>query len=90
MKFGFSAEDLVKNGRVDENDLKKLMEWLKDEPLPRYNEEMMALFLMACKNDVENTKKCARMYFYTRRDAPELFDERDLMRSDLRHQLSIL
>lgn len=90
MLYGFTIADLVKNGRLGENDLKEFKIWLAMQELPKFSDEQLALFYLACEKNLENSKKCALNYYYSRRDGPELFDDRDLLRKDIQHQLKIL
>lgn len=89
--YGFTVQDLIAKGRMKEEDMIQLKEWLStQDDMPKFTDETMALFFLACKNHLENTKKCARNYYISARDGPELFNDRDITRKDIQSQLKIL
>ncbi|GLV38420.1 uncharacterized protein CBL_13029 [Carabus blaptoides fortunei] len=89
--YGFVVQDLIAKGRMKHEDMIVLKEWLQNQDdMPKFTDETMALFFLACKNHVENTKKCARNYYLAAKDGPELFNDRDITRIDIQSQLKIL
>lgn len=85
--YGFTIQDMIANGRVNENDLRILKEWVATQQLPQYSDETIALFYMACDKNIEATKKCAIAYCNSKRNAPEIFNDRALSRKDVIKQL---
>ncbi|XP_066144996.1 retinaldehyde-binding protein 1-like [Euwallacea fornicatus] len=79
IEYNFTAEDLVKANRTTSYNIDALREWLNLMPtIPHLSDEQIAIFLIACKNDIEATKNCIVCFFKYKAAAPELFAERDL------------
>lgn len=89
-EFNFRAERVVEQGRVGRKEIDEIAGWVKTEGLPELCDEQIVLFLLSCDNDVEFTRTTIRAYYRCKREAPALFDDRDLRRRDLQHQLGVL
>ncbi|CAG9854123.1 unnamed protein product [Phyllotreta striolata] len=88
LTFKFSVEDLIKDGRTTEVHLQQIISWLstlKDSRVPgELQGELLALFLLSCDNDIELTKKTIISHYHIKNSAPQLFDQRNLDRKDLK------
>lgn len=92
-QFKFTVQTVIDDGRVSCEEIEEIRTWLmrtNEEAIPELCDEQIALFLMSCDRDKELTKNTIRAYYRVKRNAPELFDRRDLERSDLMHQLQVL
>lgn len=87
--YGFTIQDMIANGRIDEIDLSILKEWVATQQMPRYSDETIALFYMSCDKNIEATKKCAIANTNSKKKAPEIFNDRNLSRKDVQQQLKI-
>lgn len=88
--YAFEMENLKQNGRIRQENIDKLSQWTKVQDLPQITEKQMCLFLLACENNIDNTKKCIISYYCERKNAPELFDNRNTEREDIIAQLKTL
>lgn len=88
--YGFSVQNMIENGRVNEKDLSILKKWVATQQMPQYPDETIALFYMACEKHIENTKKCAIAYCNSKIEGPDIFNNRDLSRDDIQQQLKTL
>lgn len=78
-KHNFKVEELIKAGRTTAYNIEAIQEWLEIiGTIPKMSDEQVAIFLLACKNDVEATKKCIVCYFKYKAAAPEIFANRDI------------
>lgn len=89
-QFKFSAKDLIAEGRTSQRDVDEMRSWLATQELPKLSDEQVVIFLLSCNNDHDGTKKTIEAYYKSRKNGPELFDNRDLDRADLQKQLNTL
>lgn len=93
-QFKFTVQTVIDDGRVSREEIEEIRTWVmktdEEEQIPELCDEQIALFLMSCDRDKDLTKNTIRAYYKVKRNAPELFDRRDLERSDLMHQLQVL
>lgn len=90
VKFGFDVKELIRADRIKEDDIKAVKKWAKSESLPEFSDELVATFLVACKNEVQNAKICAREYYLGRNRSPEVFSNRDVNDPDIVTQFDTL
>lgn len=97
-QYNFNVQTLIAEERVKRDDIETIKTWIKTQQEVEENEipmelcdEQIALFLMSCDGEKENTKHTIKSYYKLKKKAPELFDCRDLVkRKDLLQQLQIL
>ncbi|CAH1953497.1 unnamed protein product [Acanthoscelides obtectus] len=78
-KYQFKADDIVKQGRTSKENIEAVKKWTAANPrMPPVSEEQVALFLLACKDNVEFTEETMETYFRQRYSAPEIFQDRDI------------
>nr|CAH7758590.1 unnamed protein product [Callosobruchus chinensis] len=77
--YDFKADDIVKQRRTTRENIEELKKCITSNPrLPPVSDEQVALFLIACKDNVEFAKETIEIYFRQRSSAPELFQDRDI------------
>lgn len=90
-RFNFSVETLITENRVSGELIEEIKQWARSvSSFPDLCDEQVALFLLSCNNELKNTKNTITAYYKIKRNCPELFDGRDLEKSDLQHQLTVL
>lgn len=89
-QFNFNVQTVIDQGRVNREEIEEIKKWITLEEIPDLSDEQIALFLMSCNGQREFTKNTIKAYYQLKRSAPELFDNRDLERKDLIHQLQVL
>lgn len=94
LEYDFKAEDLIACGRTTKEAVEEVRNWilnLEDEYVPcRIQDEMIALFLLSCDNDVALSKKTILSFYSLKKHVPELHDNRDLCRDDIKLALEIV
>lgn len=89
LKFGFTISELIEQGRVHQSDVDSLKNWLSTETVPKLTNEQVALFLLSCNNQADQTKTVIKSYYKIRQMAPELFTERRVNSDQLQKQLNV-
>ncbi|KAJ8981881.1 hypothetical protein NQ317_008229 [Molorchus minor] len=83
-QYAFKAEDLVKDGRTTATNIQDVKRWMDSHPhIPQMSEEQIALFLIACNNEVEATQTTIGLYFKHKASSTELFTNRDIEDDDM-------
>lgn len=90
VKYGFSAKQIIEEGRITEEQIDNIKSWLMTQRFPKLTEEQILLFLLSNFNEEEATKSTIKAFYATRNANPELFDSRDISRDDIQNQLSAL
>ncbi|XP_072375284.1 alpha-tocopherol transfer protein-like [Diabrotica undecimpunctata] len=94
MKFKFSVKDILDKGRTSTENIDVVKEWLltvKDDFVPStIQDELVVLFLLSCDNDIDLTKKTVSAYYRLRKEAPEIHDDRNTKREDIKKALNTL
>lgn len=94
LEYQFKAEDLVAEGRTSKEnmeDIRMFVSSLNDKYVPkRIQDEIILIFLISCANNVALTKKTILSYYYLKKHSPEIFDDRDLDRSDIQLALNTI
>lgn len=90
-QFKFNVQTVIDDGRVSREEIEEIRCWMQmEQEIPDLCDEQIALFLISCKRDINFTKNTIRANYRMKRNAPELFDSRDLERSDFLQQLQVL
>lgn len=89
-RFNFSVETLITQNRVSRELIEEIQQWARNHVISNLCDEQVALFLLSCNNDPIYTKNTITAYYNIKKNTPELFDGRDLEKSDLQHQLTVL
>nr|CAI5865862.1 unnamed protein product [Callosobruchus analis] len=94
LEFNFTAQDVIDQGRTKREHVDEITEWLPvsgDKLVPAaLDEQVIVLFLLSCKNDVEFTKKTILAFYGCKKAAPEIHDNRDLKRPDIKLALNTI
>ncbi|KAF2881465.1 hypothetical protein ILUMI_24701, partial [Ignelater luminosus] len=91
VEFGFKAEQIINEGRITKKDIDLIKKWLSTQNnLPRVTEEQIVLFLLSCSNEQEHTKTTIKAYYAVKKEAPELFNNRQMNRADVQKQLKMM
>ncbi|CAH1953521.1 unnamed protein product [Acanthoscelides obtectus] len=94
LEFNFTAQDVIDQGRTKREYIDEIKEWLPNSGdklvPPALEEQMVILFLLSCKNDVEFTKKTILAFYRCKKNAPEIHDNRDLKRLDVKLALNTI
>ncbi|XP_072375289.1 alpha-tocopherol transfer protein-like isoform X1 [Diabrotica undecimpunctata] len=85
--FKFKAEDMILKKRTTRENIDSIKEWL-EMAKPKYvplqlQDELIILFLLSCDNNTERTKGTIMAHFKMKKEAPEIFDGRDMYRDDI-------
>lgn len=89
-RYGFTAQKVIDDGRTAWQDVEELKKWLSTQDFPKLTDEQVVVFLLSCDNDHEATKKTIEAFYYSKTNAPELFNDRNLERPDLQKQILTL
>lgn len=86
--FKWKAEDIVKEERITEDEIKELRSWTLNEPnLPKLTVEQLVSFSLACDNNLEATKKAIKEHLRAKLLYPALFNDRDINNEGLQKEL---
>ncbi|XP_074041785.1 alpha-tocopherol transfer protein isoform X2 [Leptinotarsa decemlineata] len=89
-KYGFCAEDVIKEGRTTKSNIEAVKKWLSyNTHIPPMSDEQIVLFLLACDNDVEFTQRTIENFFKQKAASPELFANRDIDLKENQYQHTI-
>ncbi|XP_062563820.1 alpha-tocopherol transfer protein-like [Armigeres subalbatus] len=75
--YGFDLEEAIKREGLSMSDLNALRTPPIEGVPTDMTDRLLACFLSACNKDVSETRKVIKIYYQDRREAPELFDNRD-------------
>lgn len=77
MDLAFDLDEALARENLSIKDIRSL----RDPSIPGtpsgITDKQLALFLNACDKDIEYTRKVIECYYEARKNAPELFDDRD-------------
>nr|XP_023012904.1 alpha-tocopherol transfer protein-like isoform X1 [Leptinotarsa decemlineata] len=94
LDYKWTPEDIFAKGMTTKEDLETIKTWLltlNDEYLPpNIQDHLLVLFLISCVNNIELTKKTILSYYKLKQHAPEIFDDRNLKRSELQTALNTI
>lgn len=86
--YSFSASQLIAEGRVSGDALAEVSAWSDAAShIPTLSDEQLSLFLLACENRVEETRRCIDAFYRVRAAGPLMFEGRDANRTDTALQL---
>ncbi|XP_063924425.1 retinaldehyde-binding protein 1-like isoform X2 [Zophobas morio] len=88
--YKFEAKTLIKEGRVSQNDVEEIKIWLQTTSIPQLHDELIALFLLSCQNDVASTQATIKQHFKIKGDAPEFFTERNVDSEVLKKAMNVI
>ncbi|XP_030757202.1 alpha-tocopherol transfer protein-like [Sitophilus oryzae] len=91
LPYKFTSEQIVKEGRTSFENIEVVKRWLDsvdDQNIPVIQDELIVIFLLSCDNDIPLTKKTIKMYYQCKKQAPDIFDDKDMSRSDLQKGLN--
>lgn len=73
--FKFKVEDVINDGNVTKNEIKKIKIWLKYQPfdLP---DELLCHFIYACERNLEQTKVTIGKYVKMKKKFYKIFTEK--------------
>ncbi|KAF5307106.1 hypothetical protein FQR65_LT18463 [Abscondita terminalis] len=85
VKFGFTLQNLIDEGRVVKEDVDKLKSVLKT----KLSDELLAIFLISCDHQHDLAKVTISNYFKYRQMVPEIFSDRDITNHRLQNVLHV-
>lgn len=92
LPFEFNPQEIITRGSTTEENLnliRSYVEHLNRKPVPQViQDEMLIIFLISCNNDIDLTKKTIISYYECKKDAPEIFDDRDMQSTSIQQALS--
>lgn len=94
LEFQWTPEDIIEEGRTTRENLETIRTWLsnlRDENLPpKIQDEMIVLFLLSCCNDIDLTKNTVISYYRCKKNGPEIYDDRNVEKADIKLALNTL
>jgi len=87
IKYGFTAQQILNEGRIKQEDIDNIKAWLSTQNYPELTDEQIILFLLSCYKEQEATRTTIKVFYSTRNGAPNLFDNRNMDRQDIQKQL---
>ncbi|KAF5273601.1 hypothetical protein FQR65_LT04600 [Abscondita terminalis] len=83
LKLGFTADQIVKDGRVTLQQIESVRCWSVTQNLPKLLDEQIVLFLLSCDNNIELTKNTIISHYAFKHRFPEVFTNRNINSSEL-------
>ncbi|XP_044763490.1 retinaldehyde-binding protein 1-like [Coccinella septempunctata] len=83
-KYAFTLSDVIKDKKVSQDEVTEVRLWMLTVSLPVVSDEMIATFVIACRRDVDNTKKALMNYFLCKKKSPEVFNDCDVDSEELK------
>lgn len=77
MDLAFDLNEALAREGLSLEDIKRLREDLSPGTPEEITDKQLVLFLNACGNDQDYTRKVIREYYKARKNAPEYFNNRD-------------
>ncbi|CAG9769961.1 unnamed protein product [Ceutorhynchus assimilis] len=94
LPFFFTAKEIISQGRTTQENLDNIKAWLSSLPpnnfLPGVQDEMIVIFLLSCDNDLDLTKNTITMYYKCKQEGPELYDNREMDREDIKKGMNTI
>ncbi|XP_045467229.1 clavesin-1-like [Harmonia axyridis] len=90
MDFGFTAEDIIQDGRCERKNIEEIKIWMKKFALPQATDEHIVLFLLSCRGDIEYTKRTIQSYFYYMHHGKNITNNRNIHSKELMKQATIV
>ncbi|XP_066144708.1 alpha-tocopherol transfer protein-like [Euwallacea fornicatus] len=91
LPYQFTSEDIVKQGRTTQESIDAIRAWLssvQSESLPEIQDELIVIFLLSCEHDIPLTKNTIIMYYKCKKNGPEIFDNWNMERLDLKRAMN--
>ncbi|RZB40160.1 CRAL TRIO domain containing protein [Asbolus verrucosus] len=88
-KYEFRAEDIIQQGRIQQENLERLRSLCIAQNMPPMSDEQLILFLLSCDDRVEFARNTIAAYFKCKKNAPELFYNRNIDAEGLKQILDI-
>lgn len=93
LPFGFTAKEIIDQGRTSLENIDAVKEWLSSVDrriIPPVQDELIVIFLLSCDNDLPLTKNTITMYYKCKRHSPDIFDNREMDRADLKNAMKTM
>lgn len=90
LQYNFSVEEMIEQGRVTREQIDALKLWLQTQDYPELGEQQVVLFLLSCNCDQEATKATVKAHYTSKLTMTDFFDDRDVDRADIQHQLDVM
>ncbi|KAH1012034.1 hypothetical protein HUJ04_001280 [Dendroctonus ponderosae] len=91
LPFGFTSKEIIDQGRTSRENIDAVKQWLSSVDsaiIPRVQDELVVIFLLSCDNDLPLTKHTITMYYKCKRNSPDIFDNREMDRADLKKAMN--
>ncbi|CAG9861502.1 unnamed protein product [Phyllotreta striolata] len=85
LDYKFSVDRVIKEGRTTRDNIDAIGEWLLAQSVVPHGvqDELIVLFLTCLDNDIELCKNSIVAYYKLRKNAPDMFDERNVLKDDV-------
>lgn len=90
IKFAYTVQQYYDCGNAKPSDIDELREYLKGLGMPSDSDELLLVFYMAARCDMEAAKKYASVHYRGRKDVPEVFSNRKLTLEGMRQQWDVM
>ncbi|XP_066260089.1 alpha-tocopherol transfer protein-like isoform X2 [Euwallacea similis] len=93
LPYQFTSQDIVKQGRTTQEHIDTIRAWLnsmQSKSLPEIQDELIVIFLLSCENDIPLTKNTITMYYKCKKNGPEIFDNWNMERLDLKQVMNVV
>ncbi|RZB40162.1 CRAL TRIO domain containing protein [Asbolus verrucosus] len=88
-KYEFRAEDIIQQGRIQQENLERLRSLCIAQNMPPMSDEQLILFLLFGDDMVEVARNTITAYFKCKKNAPELFYNRNIDSESFKKTLDI-
>lgn len=78
IKFNFTIQEYYEQDLIKPHEIQIIREYLENEGMPHESDEMIAIYVRGCANNLEDAKIYARIHYLGRRAVPEVFSNRSL------------
>lgn len=84
-------EELLRNPQIDRQMIQSLQDWAKKQPhLPPLLDNQLIIFLVVCKNSVEQAKKLLDIHYTMKTHYKDLFNDRDPLSKSLQDTMEVI
>lgn len=94
LEYKFTPEQIISQSRTTKEKLDAIRNFvtsLNQKPVPYFiQDELLILFLLSCKNDLELTKQTIVYHYQYKKNGAELFRNRSMSNEDIQTALSTM
>lgn len=94
LPYKFTPDEIIDQGRTTQENIDVIRQWLgsvHDEALPHHvQDELIVIFLLSCENDIPLTKNTIVKYYRCKKNGPEIFDDWNMDREELKNAMNTM